>query len=250
MKFSICVNQKAAIDSGLKLDIVDLAIFELLKDFSHVESCKTIQEDGKTYYLFHWKLINQQLPILNLNSRHSVYQRMKKLSDAGILIASKDNQANSMSYYRFGPKHEQLIFVNNTGVANTTPGGNKNTPDPVNNNTPNNSINTDNTIKDNIEAATIKKKEDFIKLLIAWVNTHPSKYPKIMYRNFFTYWVEVSATKKKVQLRYEAQEFFDIGRRLSTWFSHCNDQDILAQWNADVKLPELQTILLNVVHGK
>lgn len=34
MKYSININQKAAIDLGLKLDIVDLAIFDYIKDFS------------------------------------------------------------------------------------------------------------------------------------------------------------------------------------------------------------------------
>lgn len=251
MKFSININQKAAIDSGLQLDIVDLAIFDFLVCFSNSSQCKKYKHEQEevNYYLFNWKLIIQQLPILGLTTRQTVYNRMQKLTAAGLIIAAPDNQVNATAYYRFGPNYDLLIFFNR--VPNETQEPVKShTPKPVKPILHNNGINTDKYNNDNIEGQVIKKKEDFIKLLITWEKLHVSKYPKIMYRNFFNYWTEAGSKKKKLILRYEGQEFFEMGKRLATWFSNCNDQDILAQWNADAKLPELEKILLKIVHGQ
>lgn len=45
MKYSILINQKLSIDNSLNLDIVDLAIFEYIKDFSHSNDILKFMED-------------------------------------------------------------------------------------------------------------------------------------------------------------------------------------------------------------
>lgn len=72
------------------------------------------------------------------------------------------------------------------------------------------------------EPPTLKERKDaFYQRIVKFKSEHPDKYPFGLYENFFSYWTEPGASKKKGKgpadiMRFEAQDFFDIGRRLAT----------------------------------
>lgn len=77
------------------------------------------------------------------------------------------------------------------------------------------------------------RKISFLKLIIDWIAVNPSKYPKLMYNDFAKYWIESSFKKKKVKLRFEDQEYFDVGRRLGTWFQKVKDETTKEYWEKE-----------------
>lgn len=78
-----------------------------------------------------------------------------------------------------------------------------------------------------IEHNTINNENELIKKafyekIIEWKEKNPAKYPTRLYDNFFTYWTEtkndIAKKKTKFQFRFQGQEYFDIGKRLATYW--------------------------------
>ena len=65
--------------------------------------------------------------------------------------------------------------------------------------------------KEEIVAATEKRKEKFYKELVPYVAT----YGKDMVRKFFDYWSETNKTK--IRMRFETEKTWDLNLRLQTW---------------------------------
>ncbi len=112
MKYFCHINQKAAIDLELPVDAVDLLIHNMLSDFAISGNCHSMNFEGNQYYLFNWKLIPDQLPILGLSSKAGVRKRIRNLEEAGILIAHPDIVKMQRAWYRFGENHSRLLFDN------------------------------------------------------------------------------------------------------------------------------------------
>ncbi len=111
MKYNININQKAIVDLGLNLDVVDAAIIDFLNNFAHSRACKNMNDSGHIYYWFSWKIIVQQLPILNIKTKQGVYKRLQKLQEAGIVVRHDSNMSSKMSWFRFGENNSKLQFT-------------------------------------------------------------------------------------------------------------------------------------------
>jgi len=104
---------------------------------------------------------------------------------------------------------------------------------------PTNTSFSDNTIKD---ADPIRQKKiDFCLLVLDWEKNNPGKYPKTMYIQFVKYWIETSKNKKKI--RVDSETFFEMGKRLATWFSRTSDKEIVEGWQNEEKLDALNVLL-------
>lgn len=112
MKYGFYINQLAVIENGLKLDIVDLAIFDCIKDFTASLNCKKLIEGERIYYWLKWSWLSKECPILGLNTRQSVTARYNKLIDAKMLMAHPDNQKLQQAFYCFGENCNLLLSVN------------------------------------------------------------------------------------------------------------------------------------------
>lgn len=108
-KWNWGIDQKAIIQSGLDIDIVDFSIIRMLVDFSASRACRKMTENETTHYMFRWQLIKTQLPILKLTTRQSIGRRVSKLIKLDILNAHKDNRKNRSAWYSFGKSMELLI---------------------------------------------------------------------------------------------------------------------------------------------
>lgn len=109
MKYSWIIDQRAAIESGFGLDVIDLSIFALLKDFAAEPGCKKMNENGHTYHLFSWKLVTQQQPVLGLNTKRSVTRRFEKLAECNVMHPHPDNKGMKLMWYRFGEGAVKLM---------------------------------------------------------------------------------------------------------------------------------------------
>jgi hypothetical protein len=110
MKFDINVNQRAIIEHGLDLDLVDGAILDYCLTFARSGSCQTRIFEDELYYWFEHKNICDQLPILKMKP-DSAYRRMKGLCDKKFLKAYKNNKQVNGSWYALGLQTDLLPTI-------------------------------------------------------------------------------------------------------------------------------------------
>lgn len=102
--YHIVISQIGANNANLKdkVDLIDLAIFEMLLKYKDYSGCKKMQSDEKTYYFFHWSLIKTRIPFSGINSRSGAKRRFKTLCECGLLEAHPDNQTLGQSWFATG----------------------------------------------------------------------------------------------------------------------------------------------------
>lgn len=112
MKYTIHVNQAGADEAGLRgsIDIIDLAVFDAFKDFANSNRCeKMVDAAGKVWFWIDYSLVIEELPYCNLNTKDSVYRRMRRLADAKIIEFNPDNQKMGRSFFRWSVNYDTLI---------------------------------------------------------------------------------------------------------------------------------------------
>jgi len=108
MKYNILINQKAIIDSGLDIDIVDVAIFDCIYSLMQSASCRQMTINNVTYYWISTSLIISELPMLGIKSRQGVIKRIEKLIRNKLLIRSDASRAMAKAIYCKGDNFEIL----------------------------------------------------------------------------------------------------------------------------------------------
>ena len=70
MKYNISINQFAAVRNGFakNLDLIDLAIFDFIKDFANSSKCVKVQTQEGTYFWISHKLVMEQMPLLKIKT--------------------------------------------------------------------------------------------------------------------------------------------------------------------------------------
>jgi hypothetical protein len=62
-----------------------------------------------------------------------------------------------------------------------------------------------------------------------------------MYFEFAKHWLELAQSEKS--LRYEDEKFFEIGKRLATWFSFSDNKKLSDQWSAEKQTETINSLL-------
>ena len=119
MKYNINVNQLAIVKSGVDIDIYDAVIIDFLVEFSKSDSIVKINENGIEFYWFSYDKIIDDLPVLKLK-KDSVYRRMKRLCDIGLLIQNPDAKKIGRSFFAFTEKIKSVIVTNDIGSKSDT----------------------------------------------------------------------------------------------------------------------------------
>lgn len=119
IQYNININQYAAILNGLKLDIVDLAIYDFICKFSTSSLCKKIQEDDGLYFWIKGSSIIEALPLLNIGTKRGINKRICNLVDAGLIERHGETKESNMSLYKFGKNHNKMTF--HPGTETVTP---------------------------------------------------------------------------------------------------------------------------------
>lgn len=146
-KYNIVINQKAIVDNGLAIDIVDAAVFDFIKDFSHSDKCVKMQIDGKTYFWINNQTIIDNLPLLQISTPRGISKRIDNLVDAELLVRCPNNQEMNKTLYAFGRRYDEYIFTSESRPWNESSDLGTVVPTPRNscsddNNNKNNNIST------------------------------------------------------------------------------------------------------------
>jgi hypothetical protein len=102
MKSEIKINQEKIIQSNLNVDFIDVVIIDFVIDFSAHASVK-ISNNGIDFYWFPYKKIIDELPLLRLKE-DSIYRRMKRLCEIGLLIHFEGSKTIGRSFFSITKK--------------------------------------------------------------------------------------------------------------------------------------------------
>lgn len=112
MKYTILINQYAAVNSGLELDLIDLSIFDFIKDFANSQTCVKIQTPEGFFFWISHKLIIDGMPLLKIKTSQGIIKRIDNLINAGVLVKHPDCERYSKTLYSFGKNYDLLMFKN------------------------------------------------------------------------------------------------------------------------------------------
>lgn len=95
---------------GLDVDVIDLSIFDYIKEFANSGKCEKLQTNGDIYFWISHKTLIQQLPILGITTGAGIIKRINKLIDAGLLERHPNCEMMRRTFYKFGPKYDDYYF--------------------------------------------------------------------------------------------------------------------------------------------
>lgn len=110
MKYNININQYAAVANGLNLDIVDLAIFDFIKDFANSPKCVKMQTEKGSFFWISHDLILKEMPLLGITTKRGLVKRIAKLVDAELIVRHESNIEKGCTMYAFGKNYHKMIF--------------------------------------------------------------------------------------------------------------------------------------------
>ena len=105
MKYTIAISQKRAVELGLvgKVDVIDLMIVDLFAAMLASPDVPKYDHGDKIYILFTHNLVFSQIPMIGITHRVALKRRMKKLQEAGLIVANPDNKKLNKALYTAGP---------------------------------------------------------------------------------------------------------------------------------------------------
>ena len=225
MKFNVNINQKAAIDNGFDIDVIDLAIFDFIKDFGGSHACSKIQTNEGLYFWIAHKKIIEQLPLIKIKTAQGIIKRIENLINCGLLEKHPNCEHYGKSLYRFGKNYDLMLF---TPLNENLPPPKREFIEPLNESLGNNNINNNN-INDNEPAPVSYKNKSFKKWDINDFNESIREardarkenkdlpnFTGDMLRNFHAYWSEPDAGGK---MKFQKQDTWATANRLATWQS-------------------------------
>ena len=110
MKYTITINQYAAVKNNLDLDLIDLAIFDFIKDFANSKNCVKINTPEGVFFWISHKLIMESMPLLGIKSDQGIKRRVGNLINAGLLKKHPDCEKYRQTLYTFGENFDKLLF--------------------------------------------------------------------------------------------------------------------------------------------
>ena len=113
-KYKISIDQHAAVVNGFAkdLDLIDLAIFDFIKDFANSPNCAKIQTQAGVFFWISHKLVLEQMPLLKIKTKRGLMKRIDNLINAGILSKHPDSNRYNKTLYSFGENYDLLVFAN------------------------------------------------------------------------------------------------------------------------------------------
>ena len=129
MKYSILIDQRAIIESGLQIDLTEASIIDFISQWISSAKATTVDFDGKKYVWISHSIIINQLPILGSwikgefkpMQKDTVYRKMKHLVNIGLLDAHPNSKQLGMSLYAITPIFDTLRFGNKSEPSENNP---------------------------------------------------------------------------------------------------------------------------------
>lgn len=162
----------SAVTMGLKVDFIDLCIYDCITSFMFTDKCRKVIIHNDTYYWINPSFIIKELPLLGITTERGINKRIDNLINAELLIRCPQNQSLKASYYKVGKKYEEYMFHTWNESSNLT----------WNESSNNNNNYIDNTTKENKDKSLLKESAiNYDVVLCKWESLNPN-LPSI--RNF------------------------------------------------------------------
>lgn len=151
----ITINQKAVIECGLNVDIVDMAIFDFMKSYSASPKCTKVFFENKFYFYLSSSVILERMPMLGISTKRGIGKRIDNLINAGLLERHPNNQEIGKAMYTFGSMYDRYIFCTTQeqkfqgGTNESSEGVRTEVPTPMNESSDDNSTIYNNTNDNN-----------------------------------------------------------------------------------------------------
>lgn len=110
MIYYITVNQKAIMDMGLSLDIIDMSVFHYMQNMMSSPNTEHIIDEDKVYFWISAKKIITDMPILGIQTERGVNKRIDALVAANFIVKYEKNKSLKKSYFRLGENGEKYIL--------------------------------------------------------------------------------------------------------------------------------------------
>lgn len=125
MKYNLFINQFAAVRMAVKVDIVDLAIFDIVEALMNSKAAVSILKEGTIWYRIPARLIIEQGPLLGIRTERGIAKRLDSLIAAGLLERNSDNNRMQGCFIRLGKRYDEYKFYRNETTQGGTdvPGG-------------------------------------------------------------------------------------------------------------------------------
>lgn len=108
MKFNININQKAIINNGLDIDLVDAAIIDCLRNMFAASWCSEMVINGIAYKWIAATKVVEEMPLLKLK-KNAVQKRLRNIEALGLIERSPENQSMGRSFFRATRKLDLLF---------------------------------------------------------------------------------------------------------------------------------------------
>lgn len=109
-KWNININQRAAVELELHVDLIDLAIFDYIKSYILSNKCTKVATPEGTFYWVSHKSIQDSMPLLNIKSSQGIINRVNNLIGNGLLIKYSKCEEFGKTLYAMGPNYDRLEF--------------------------------------------------------------------------------------------------------------------------------------------
>ena len=154
-QYVITINQKAVVECGLNVDIVDMAVFDFMMSYSASPKCTKVFFENKFYFHLSSSVILERMPMLGISTKRGVCKRIDNLINAGLIERHPNNQEIGKTMYTFGSTYDQYIFCTTKeqkfqgGTNKSSKGVRTDVPTPMNESSDNNNTSYNNTSYNN-----------------------------------------------------------------------------------------------------
>jgi hypothetical protein len=114
----IFIDQRAIIENGINLDLIDLSIYDYIKFSSNSKGVERINTDEGIYFYVDHLWIIEWLPLIKISTKAGIIKRILNLEREGLIIRHPRCEQLKKTYYKFGDKYD-LLECSKTKVYNS-----------------------------------------------------------------------------------------------------------------------------------
>jgi len=103
----------------MNLDLIDLAIFDFIKDFANSASCIKMHTPEGVYFWISHQLIIDEMPLLGIKTKQGIIKRIENLIQSEVLKKHPNCDMYSKTLYSFGKGYDLLLFNHNAVLVDT-----------------------------------------------------------------------------------------------------------------------------------
>ena len=193
MKQYISIPQQACLHHGLNLSIIDLAVFDCIKDLFIAPKTKCVIHSERPFYHITHEHFLVLLPILGYNDTKHIVKHLNNLVHEGVLMRYGVDISNVAGLYAAGEYYSKLVIssMNNADAE---------------------------TAKDIAASHRQKRFDLLVKRRVAFVESlqpYVATYGEVLIKEFIDYWCETNVSKTR--MRFEIESTWETESRLLRW---------------------------------